>query len=58
MAMGMIEKICIAVMGEYYTSVRSSVFSKDSRGANEHSAAELHRRGVRVAFGNEVGSEP
>ena len=55
---GINEKILQAFHGSYYSPVRPSVFQQDRRGENEHSAGELGRRGVRVAFANEVGAVP
>ena len=55
---GIIEKMFISLWGDYYTPVRPTVFHADRRGENEHSAAELARKGVRIAFGNEVLDEP
>ena len=53
---GICEKIFQAVWGEYYVPVRATVFTADKRSEHEHNAADAFRRGVRVAFGNEVHS--
>lgn len=55
---GVLEKIFMSVWGTYYVPTRSTVFNSDKRNENEHSAAELHRRGARIAFANEVSTEP
>lgn len=51
---GIGEKIYASVMGDYMAPVKSTVFDTDRRNENEHSAAELSRRGVRIGFANEV----
>ena len=55
---GVVEKILIALMGDYFVPVRSTIFQTERRNENEHSAAETNRRGARVAFGNEVLTAP
>ena len=55
---GVLEKIFVSVWSTYYVSVRSTVFHSDRRNEHEHSAAELNRRGTRVAFASEVGPDP
>ena len=55
---GINEKIFISLWGDYYVPVKSTVFMTDRRNENEHSAAELNRRGARVLFFNEVQSTP
>ena len=55
---GILEKMFMSVWGGYYVPARSTVFLSDKRNENEHSAAEVNRRGARVAFANEVGTEP
>ncbi|CAK0838916.1 unnamed protein product [Prorocentrum cordatum] len=45
-----------AVWGEHRDPVRAAVFTADERSEREHNAADAFRRGVRVAFGNEVHS--
>ena len=55
---GITEKCYQAVWGDYYTPIKSSVFHTDKRNENEHSAADIARKGARVGFGNETLSEP
>jgi hypothetical protein len=51
---GINEKIYVSVWGEYYVPIKPTVFLADRRNENEHTAAELDRRGARVLFFNEV----
>ena len=55
---GLCEKIFQSVWGDYYVPVRATVFSSDKRSEHEHNAADVFRRGARVAFGNEVLTTP
>ena len=53
----MLEKIFQSVLGTYYTPCKSTVFHADRRNENEHSAADLARRGTRVNYGNETTTQ-
>ena len=55
---GLVEKMILSVWGDYHVPLRPTVFLPDKRGENEHSAAELDRRGARIAFANEILSDP
>ena len=51
---GIVEKIWMSVWGDYYTTVKPTVFHADTRNENEHGAAELYRRGARLCWFNET----
>ena len=55
---GLLEKIFMAVWGGYHVPVKPTVFMPDTRNENEHSSADVFRRGARIGFSNEVGSLP
>lgn len=54
---GVIDKILRGLFGSYYVTVKQTVFMASKRNENDHSAAEVHRRGARICFCNEVCTE-
>ena len=55
---GLCEKIFNSVWGDYVAPVKSTVFNADRRSENDHTAAEVFRKGTRICFGNETLMEP
>ena len=52
---GLLEKIIMTVWGSYHVPVKTSVFLPYARNENEHNAAEVLKKGVKIGFSNEVG---
>jgi hypothetical protein len=55
---GLLEKMIMAIFGDYYVPVKANIFLENRRNENEHSAADAFRKGARVGFANEVGTTP
>lgn len=55
---GVNEKIISSLWGTYYVPVRPTIFIADRRNENEHTAAELNRRGARLLWFNETLNQP
>ena len=52
------EKILMHLLGAYFVPVKPTVFHNDTRNENEHTAADLHRKGARLLWFNETTSTP
>jgi hypothetical protein len=53
---GLLEKMIMSTWGTYHVSVKVNIFLPDRRNENEHSSADVFRKGARVGFINEVGN--